>query len=125
MKSNSLALYFVAHLNMKSNSLELKLVAHLNLGLLTPLNRLQNFEAILAWGQINCEVRSTFRLSLNVQILHRHFKSSHERPLRLEILEVENGALVRIEQLVEGLGVLKEGGLLVVDTLGKLDHLCV
>ena len=84
------------------HSLKAELVAHLDACGFALHDWLQNLVSTLARRQLNREVCAALRLILDVQVLNLHIKHRRERLLLLSILEVEDGALSSVKQLVKG-----------------------
>ena len=105
---------FVLHLKFKSlniltlalipwlYSLEAELVAHLNSCGFAFHDWLQNLISTLARRQLNCEFCDALGFILDVQVLNLHVKDCRKRLFPLSILEVEDGALSCVKQLVKG-----------------------
>lgn len=108
-----------------SSSAKAELVAHLDARSLALLDGLEDFVAAFAGWQLNDELRAALGLALDVQVLNLHVEPSRQRPVAFAILEVEDGALGRVVQLVEGLRLVEVVALVVVDSACGFHHLIV
>jgi len=102
-----------------------ELVAHLNASLLAVGDRLEHFKAVLSGCQRQGELLRINGLAHDLEVGEAEGELGAEGHLGLCVLEVEAGALGRVEQFVEGARLAKESDLVVVHILRQLLHLVI
>ena len=115
----------MSDLNLYRSSGEVILEPHLNARGLTFDHWLEQFEALFSRRERELKRLSTFRLTLNRQVLNRHLKLGVKRLVALTVKEIECRAHRSIEELVVAVRMIKWISFLVVQVLGALHHLLV